>query len=175
MRVHRILGPGFLEAVYQTAPSTGFRYGHKSIALLNLKLRTGLSSYSGATVDENAPLTPQTWGEPRSPGIGGRGAFSGQRRGGGRDRHPGSRRFRPFDKRLNQSPPRAGVTGVEVSLTDGDGNALESGQAVETPANTGRWVYTATAAVATGTTVRIAVTATDRPGGVGAAEGEKAL
>jgi len=36
-------------------------------------------------------------------------------------------------------------------------------------------VYSATVAVPTGTTVRIAVTATDRPGGTGAAEGEKAL
>jgi len=33
-----------------------------------------------------------------------------------------------------------------------------------------RWVYAVTAAVATGTTVRIGVTATDRPGGTAAAE-----
>jgi len=38
----------------------------------------------------------------------------------------------------------------------------------------GRWVYTASADVPTGTTVRIAVTASDRPGGVGSAEEEKA-
>jgi hypothetical protein len=51
------------------------------------------------------------------------------------------------------------------------------------PIDSGRWVYTATAAVATGTTVRIAVTAlrqaqdaaTDRPGGVAKAEEEKAV
>jgi hypothetical protein len=36
-------------------------------------------------------------------------------------------------------------------------------------------VYTATAAVATGTTVRIAVTATDRPGGAATATQEKAV
>jgi len=59
------------------------------------------------------------------------------------------------------------VASVQVSLTDGDGNALESGAAVETPADSGRWVYTATTDVPTGTTVRIAVTAEDRPGGIG--------
>jgi len=67
------------------------------------------------------------------------------------------------------------VVGVNVALTDADGNAIESGEAVETPANSGHWVYTATAAVDTGTTVRIAVTATDRPGGVAEAEEEKAV
>ena len=67
------------------------------------------------------------------------------------------------------------VVGVSVALTDAEGNAIESGVAVETAPNSGRWVYTATAAVGTGTTVRIAVTATDRPGGVAAAEEEKAV
>jgi hypothetical protein len=67
------------------------------------------------------------------------------------------------------------VTGVTVSLTGDAGNAIERGAAVEMPADSGRWVYTATAAVATGTTVRIAVTATDRPGGVGTATQEKAV
>ena len=51
------------------------------------------------------------------------------------------------------------------------------------PIDSGRWVYTATAAVETGTTVRIAVTAlrqaqdaaTDRPGEVAEAEEEKAV
>ena len=61
------------------------------------------------------------------------------------------------------------VTGVRVSLTDGDGAAIESGAGLETAAGSGQWVYTATTAVATGTTVRIAVTASDRPGGVGTA------
>ena len=46
------------------------------------------------------------------------------------------------------------VLGVQVALTDGESNPLESGAAVETPANSTRWVYTATAAVETGTTVR---------------------
>lgn len=53
--------------------------------------------------------------------------------------------------------------------------SAKSGTAVETPADSGRWLYTATATVATGTTVRIAVTAEDRPGGVDSAEEEKAL
>jgi hypothetical protein len=67
------------------------------------------------------------------------------------------------------------VTGVTVRLTDDAGNAIEHGAAVEAPADSGRWVYTATAAVATGTTVRIAVTATDRPGGAATATQEKAV
>ena len=45
----------------------------------------------------------------------------------------------------------------------------------ETPADSGRWVYAATADVETGTTVRIAVTAEDRPGSTGTGEGEKAV
>ena len=67
------------------------------------------------------------------------------------------------------------VEGVSVSLTDGEGNAIESGEAVETPAESGRWVYAATVAVGTGTTVRIEVTATDRLGGEGQAQEEKAV
>ncbi len=43
------------------------------------------------------------------------------------------------------------------------------------PIDSGRWVYTATAAVETGTTVRIAVTATDRPVGVAEAAEKKAV
>jgi hypothetical protein len=51
------------------------------------------------------------------------------------------------------------------------------------PIDSGRWAYTATAAVETGTTVRIAVTAlrqaqdaaTDWPGDVAKAEEEKAV
>jgi len=65
--------------------------------------------------------------------------------------------------------------GVSVALTDGDGNSIEGGEATETPADSGRWAYTATAAVETGTTVRIAVTAVDRPGSVAEAEEEKAV
>ena len=64
------------------------------------------------------------------------------------------------------------VTGVSVAISDTDGHALESGAAVETPPNpnnvvghaAGRWLYTATTVVPTGTSVRIEVTATDRPG-----------
>ncbi len=67
------------------------------------------------------------------------------------------------------------VAGMHVAVTTADGAAVEVGAAVETPANSGRWAYTATAAVATGTTVRIAVTATDRPGGAGMATQEKAV
>jgi hypothetical protein len=68
-----------------------------------------------------------------------------------------------------------GVAGVDVDIADGGGNAVESGAATETPPDSGRWVYAAEAGVATGTTVRIAVTASDRPGGTGQAEAEKTV
>ena len=56
------------------------------------------------------------------------------------------------------------VTAVQVAITQADGPAIEEGPATQTPPNSGRWLYTATAAVPTGTAVRITVTATDRPG-----------
>ena len=46
------------------------------------------------------------------------------------------------------------VLSVQVALTDGESNPIESGAVVENPANSTRWVYTATAAVETSTTVR---------------------
>ena len=57
-----------------------------------------------------------------------------------------------------------GVVRVEVVLADGAGAVLEAGEAVP---DGGRWVYTAQTDVASGTTVEVRVTATDRPGGVG--------
>jgi hypothetical protein len=65
------------------------------------------------------------------------------------------------------------VTGVNVAITNSAGAAIESGEASETPADSGNWIYTASQAVATGSTVRIAVTAKDRPGSTGAAQQEK--
>ena len=59
-----------------------------------------------------------------------------------------------------------GVVNVHVKLTDPSGATIESGNAVETPAGTGHWTYTATASVSAGTMVGITITATDRPGGV---------
>jgi len=67
------------------------------------------------------------------------------------------------------------VAAVSISLSDDSGAAIESGEAIESPADSGRWVYSASADVDTGTIVRIAVTASDRPGGLGLAEGEKTL
>ncbi|MBT7600415.1 MAG: hypothetical protein HN560_05020 [Anaerolineae bacterium] len=67
------------------------------------------------------------------------------------------------------------VSSVNVALSDGAGSPLESGAAVETPPDSGRWLYSAITSVATGTTVRIAVTASDLPGSVGTAEEEKAV
>ena len=59
------------------------------------------------------------------------------------------------------------MTAVTVAVTKADGSAVESGASTETPPNSGRWLYAATVAVPTGTAVRIAVTATDRPGHTG--------
>jgi len=67
------------------------------------------------------------------------------------------------------------VVRVHVSITKSSGEAIESGEAVQIPPNSPRWVYTATAAVAQGTAVRIAVTASDHPGGGGEATSEKTL
>ncbi len=67
------------------------------------------------------------------------------------------------------------VANVHVSISDGNGQAIESGEAVENPANSGRWVYAATTAVPAGTSVRIAVAASDQPGSMGEATAEKTL
>lgn len=67
------------------------------------------------------------------------------------------------------------VAAVAVALTNAAGDVIEAGAAVETPADSGRWIYSAQTAVAAGTTVRIGVTATDRPGGMGEASEEKII
>lgn len=64
------------------------------------------------------------------------------------------------------------VAGVQVSLADSDGALLEEGAAV---AQNGLWIYTATTAVTSGTTVRLTINASDRPGSVTEANAEKAL
>ena len=67
------------------------------------------------------------------------------------------------------------VMKVHVSVTKSSGEAIESGEAVETPLKSRRWVYLATAAVPHGTAVRIAVSVSDRPGGLGEATSDKTL
>jgi hypothetical protein len=67
------------------------------------------------------------------------------------------------------------VASVEVDLREADDTPIESGDAVETPAGSGQWLYTATAAASAGTTVHISATAFDRPGGTGTAEVEITL
>ncbi len=52
---------------------------------------------------------------------------------------------------------------------------FEAGAPIQPPQASGRWLYPAPADVDPGTTVRIAVTAEDRPGGIGSGEGEKAV
>jgi hypothetical protein len=58
------------------------------------------------------------------------------------------------------------MVSVNVTLRNGQGTLIESGDAVECPAGTGQWNYTATASVASGTSVTAYVTAADRPGGM---------
>lgn len=79
------------------------------------------------------------------------------------------------DEIVVQASDDFAVAGVQVSLADDGGSLIEAGEAVETPPRSGRWVYTATAAVAPGATVRITVTAMDRPGSVTEASADKAL
>ena len=65
------------------------------------------------------------------------------------------------------------VAAVGVSITQDDGTPVEEGAAGQI--SPGRWLYTTTTAVAAETTVRIAVTAKDRPGGTTQTERQKAL
>ena len=56
-----------------------------------------------------------------------------------------------------------GVVNVVVTISDDQGNPFESGQAVETAAGSGQWIYTAVENAEADITVQVA--ATDRPGG----------
>jgi hypothetical protein len=67
------------------------------------------------------------------------------------------------------------VMHVLVTITDSDSAVIESGGALEDPPSSDRWVYTTTTAVDPGQTLRIAVRAEDRPGGVGEAEEDVTL
>jgi hypothetical protein len=57
-----------------------------------------------------------------------------------------------------------GLVSMHVSIDKGDGTDIEKGQAVETSPRSGKWIYTATAPVATGTDIFIEVVATDYVG-----------
>lgn len=67
------------------------------------------------------------------------------------------------------------VARLLVTVSDSEGQEIESWQAVETPPASGRWVYTASENAAQGITVRIAVTASDQPGGTTEATAEKSI
>lgn len=67
------------------------------------------------------------------------------------------------------------VARLLVAVSDANGQEIESGDAEETPSNGGRWVYTTTSAVPQGNTVRIAVTVSDQPGGIGESAEEKSF
>ena len=59
------------------------------------------------------------------------------------------------------------VVAVTVNIKDAGGQATESGAAIQTPPESGRWVYTTKQAVASLTGVVITATASDRPGNMG--------
>ena len=65
------------------------------------------------------------------------------------------------------------VKDVKVAITNANGQAIESGAATETPPESGRWVYKATAAIPVGTAFKIVVTAEDLPGHKGVKEVSK--
>jgi len=54
------------------------------------------------------------------------------------------------------------VTGVSLSLTQADGQTIESGEGVETPPKSGQWICVPMSAAAS-TTVRIALSLVERP------------
>ena len=57
------------------------------------------------------------------------------------------------------------IVGVTVSIKDATTSVeIESGSAVKSQADAGRWVYTATANVTSGTQLKVEAAATDRPG-----------
>ena len=56
-----------------------------------------------------------------------------------------------------------GVASVHVTLKDGMGNPIESGEAIESVQGSGQWIYTVT--TTSGSTVTAQVVAMDRPGG----------
>ena len=59
------------------------------------------------------------------------------------------------------------VVSVHVAISKATGEPIESGAAVKTAADPGRWTYTTTASVAPGTPIKVEVGATDRPGHTG--------
>ena len=59
------------------------------------------------------------------------------------------------------------VTGVSISISLNEGEAIEHGAAVLSSMNWGRWVYTSTTSIPAGTHVRVEATATDGPGNTG--------
>jgi hypothetical protein len=56
------------------------------------------------------------------------------------------------------------VMSVGVAIFDASNAPIENGAAVQSATDSGRWVYTLTTTIASGTHIRVEVTATDRPG-----------
>ena len=59
------------------------------------------------------------------------------------------------------------VVAVRVAISKASGEPIETGAAVKTAGDPGRWMYTTTASVAPGTPMKVEVGATDRPGHTG--------
>jgi hypothetical protein len=60
---------------------------------------------------------------------------------------------------------RFGVVHVHITISTEQDVVIESGNAVETPAGSGQWLYTKTVNATDETSVNVRVVATDRPGG----------
>ena len=56
------------------------------------------------------------------------------------------------------------VMSVEVALFDASDSLIERGAAVQSTTDSGRWIYTLSTSIPTGSPLRVEVTATDRPG-----------
>jgi len=68
-----------------------------------------------------------------------------------------------------------GIKNLHVIIRNGNGDRIESGEAVESPAGVGGWCYVTTVRVPSGMSVKIHTSATDNLGGVGTLTSEKMM
>jgi hypothetical protein len=68
-----------------------------------------------------------------------------------------------------------GITGAQVTITNGNGTQFESGIPVEIAPEAGLWMYTAMTTLPEGTDAVIKVSVHDRPGNIAEVSEEKAL
>jgi hypothetical protein len=81
----------------------------------------------------------------------------------------------PGNKIYFKASDPAGLVSATVTITDPDGNPIESGAAVEVDDGTGYWMYDAQSALLEGATVLVKASVSDRPGNIVEASEEKIL